>query len=1114
MANQPHPRRRARRVARLAAKRHLDRDREHASRSRSASRAQRGARRVRRDRLRRRAGIGRARVPLPSRAPARRAVRATRERSRIASWSSDCSWSGPARSSWARPARRRRRRRQLRRRAPCWPRSHSSCSADCRRASSSSHAASAATRCSPTVGCRASARCRPASRCSAPAAALVRLGLGRRGRGERSSVWSRSRWRSRPCEPRRRLTAALRRSRRVVGPGHRRRVGPQALEAVELARLGEEHVHDEIAVVEQDPRRVAQTFDGARLLARLLVELRARPRRRWRAPAGCSDALVITKHSTMPMISATSRTRMSSPFLSSAARAAMRDLVAGVGSGHTLPCCGVIGTSLSHGSAARPGARGMEPSSAASVVGVSQLRWVPSIAAATPATAARTSTPDLHAPVPAPMLRPRAAATAGSRSTRRDRRSRPDHALLVQVVGTEDPRRRRRHEEVDRLARRDAAPQVGRRQLERGTATRADPPTRRGRERRRLAVDDRERHELAQLVDAVPRSRGRPRRRCRCTRNSSRPGAASCSTVSIVYVGPSRSSSIRDASRPVDAVERGHEHLVPDLGGRDHPIALLPRVAGDHDEHAVEAELVAGRGGVHQMADVHRDRRCRRGSRSARGARRGSPARVYGERCVKRALRVRDAPVGPRPARRSLPRMTTTRDSPASGDGVRLVVRVWLPDRPGALGLVASRIGAIGADIVGVDVLERSEHVAVDEFAVVIAEHGSGQAARARDRRGRRRVGRAVGTRRALPRRAPRRARNGRARLRRRRRRRLVVPARRARARRVRQPTGRSCSARRSWWRTAGDERARRVGAGRARDRHRRVARGRRRRLRPRGSRGRAARPRTARCCSSGATAIRSAGASAISCSRSRASPTAAAVILRLGLRRRAAPAARALLVALAFAAARPGRARRRARGSARPAPRRARRARPRPAPRSPAPGRARSRGSGTAARAPRCRRTRAGSPSSATHNVTARRPGVSTSTPPSGQQHELRAVVVCRPRWSLARTSPVACTSAPTRRVHERRLPDAGRADQRDRAARAPRSARSSSMPDAGDRARDDHRRARRPMRSTARRRSIGSRRRDRPSSARSPARRRSRTRARARARAGAGSGRSRTTA
>jgi hypothetical protein len=57
---------------------------------------------------------------------------------------------------------------------------------------------------------------------------------------------------------------------------------------------------------------------------------------------------------------------------------------------------------------------------------------------------------------------------------------------------------------------------------------------------------------------------------------------------------------------------------------------------------------------------------------------------------------------------------------PVDNDGVRLVVRIWLPDRPGALGLVASRIGALGADIVGIDVLERSEHVAVDEFAVVL----------------------------------------------------------------------------------------------------------------------------------------------------------------------------------------------------------------------------------------------------------------------------------------------------------------------------------------------------------------------------------------------------------
>jgi hypothetical protein len=49
-----------------------------------------------------------------------------------------------------------------------------------------------------------------------------------------------------------------------------------------------------------------------------------------------------------------------------------------------------------------------------------------------------------------------------------------------------------------------------------------------------------------------------------------------------------------------------------------------------------------------------------------------------------------------------------------------VLVRVWLPDRPGALGLVASRIGAVDGDIVGIDVLERGDNIAVDEFAVVL----------------------------------------------------------------------------------------------------------------------------------------------------------------------------------------------------------------------------------------------------------------------------------------------------------------------------------------------------------------------------------------------------------
>jgi hypothetical protein len=60
----------------------------------------------------------------------------------------------------------------------------------------------------------------------------------------------------------------------------------------------------------------------------------------------------------------------------------------------------------------------------------------------------------------------------------------------------------------------------------------------------------------------------------------------------------------------------------------------------------------------------------------------------------------------------------------ASSAEIHVLVRVWLPDRPGALGLVASRIGSVGADIVGVDVVERGDRVAVDEFAVVVPDDG------------------------------------------------------------------------------------------------------------------------------------------------------------------------------------------------------------------------------------------------------------------------------------------------------------------------------------------------------------------------------------------------------
>ncbi len=50
------------------------------------------------------------------------------------------------------------------------------------------------------------------------------------------------------------------------------------------------------------------------------------------------------------------------------------------------------------------------------------------------------------------------------------------------------------------------------------------------------------------------------------------------------------------------------------------------------------------------------------------------------------------------------------------------VLRVWLPDRPGALGAVASRIGAVKGDVVGIEILEIGEGQAVDELVVQLPD--------------------------------------------------------------------------------------------------------------------------------------------------------------------------------------------------------------------------------------------------------------------------------------------------------------------------------------------------------------------------------------------------------
>lgn len=46
------------------------------------------------------------------------------------------------------------------------------------------------------------------------------------------------------------------------------------------------------------------------------------------------------------------------------------------------------------------------------------------------------------------------------------------------------------------------------------------------------------------------------------------------------------------------------------------------------------------------------------------------------------------------------------------------ILRVWIPDRPGALGALASRIGAVGGDVAGIDILERGAGRVIDELVI------------------------------------------------------------------------------------------------------------------------------------------------------------------------------------------------------------------------------------------------------------------------------------------------------------------------------------------------------------------------------------------------------------
>jgi hypothetical protein len=50
------------------------------------------------------------------------------------------------------------------------------------------------------------------------------------------------------------------------------------------------------------------------------------------------------------------------------------------------------------------------------------------------------------------------------------------------------------------------------------------------------------------------------------------------------------------------------------------------------------------------------------------------------------------------------------------------LVRIELPDRPGALGAVASRIGAVRGDVISIEIIRRQDGRALDEFVLELAD--------------------------------------------------------------------------------------------------------------------------------------------------------------------------------------------------------------------------------------------------------------------------------------------------------------------------------------------------------------------------------------------------------
>ncbi|MBU3718179.1 MAG: ACT domain-containing protein, partial [Actinobacteria bacterium] len=65
---------------------------------------------------------------------------------------------------------------------------------------------------------------------------------------------------------------------------------------------------------------------------------------------------------------------------------------------------------------------------------------------------------------------------------------------------------------------------------------------------------------------------------------------------------------------------------------------------------------------------------------------------------------------------------TSNAGSRNSADVSAHVIRLWLPDRPGTLGRVAAAIGSVGADVTGIEILERGAGMAIDEVTIEVPD--------------------------------------------------------------------------------------------------------------------------------------------------------------------------------------------------------------------------------------------------------------------------------------------------------------------------------------------------------------------------------------------------------